>query len=919
MRFEHWFYTLPLRLRSLFRRAQVEQELDEELRYHLERQIEEHIAKGMTPEEARHATLRAMGGVEQRKEECRDMRRVRLIEDLIQDLRYGLRTLRKSPGFTAVAVLSLALGIGANTAIFSVADPLLIKSLPVKDPEQLVLLNTVDQRGALRERFSYPMFEQLRARTQVFSGIFAESWFARRVEMNSSEPGGQREKVKLKLVSGEYFQVLGVNAILGRTLTTADNQTPGEHPVVALSHRFWQRRFAGDVSVIGKAVTLEGQEFAVVGVTAPEFFGDDVGDLPDLWAPLMMNNIWDPDLSGLRNVRDDWLQIVARLRPDVRQEQAQAAVDLFLSQIKSEQSDLGKQAWASKIQLSSGRQGFSGRAGWLSEPLRVIMSVVGLVLLIACANIANLLLARAAKRSPEVAIRLTLGAGRLRLIRQFLTESALLAVAGVVLGLLLAWWSRHVILALISEYDSSITIGSIVVIGNSRVLGFTIVVSLLTTLLFGLAPALIATRQDVNSSLKAPASRRAPRSRTPFSRSLVIVQIALSLVLLTGTGLFVRTLRNLNAQDFGIATEHVIQGRIFAENAGYKKDQLPDLYRRILERLNSTPGIRSATMADAGFLQGITDGSCCIAVEGYSYRPDEERRIRTNGVMPGYFQTIGLPLLLGREFTPSEASSEPEKFAKVAIINETMARHYFGTENPLGKHLGWDDPQLGKGYPQWLPRFDRGDPRQFEIIGVAKDTFHQGLRGKTLPLIYFPSQGGQVLVARAAGPAPQMAPTIRRELQAIDKGLVIENLSTATQLLDQKLFMERLMAKLSGFFATLALLLACIGLYGVMSYDVSRRTHEIGIRMALGAQRRDVVGLVLRETMLLVVIGVITGLSAALATTRLITSMLYRLTPNDPLTIGLAGLLLLAVAALAGYLPARRAARVDPMEALRHE
>jgi len=919
MRLKHWLYTAPLRLRSLFRRNQVEQELDEELRYHIERQIEENIAKGMTPEEARYAALRAMGGVEQRKEECRDMRRVRLIEDLIQDLRYGLRTLRKSPGFTAVAVLSLALGIGVNTAIFSVVDPLMIRSLPVEDPEQLVVLRTVDQRGDVRERFSYPMFERLRARTQVFSGLFAESWFARRVEMNSSESGNQSEKVKLKLVSGEYFQVLGVNAILGRTLTTADNQTPGEHPVAVLNYRFWQRRFAGDVSVIGKGIMLDGQEFAIVGVTAPEFFGDEVGDGPDLWAPLMMDYIWYPDLSGLRNVRDDWLQIVARLRPDVRQEQAQAAVDLFLSQLKSEPSDLGKQAWASRIQLFSGRQGFSGRAGWLHEPLRVIMAVVGLVLLIACANIANLMLARAAKRAPEVAIRLTLGAGRLRLIRQFLTESALLAVAGVVLGLLLAWWSRRVILALVSEFDSSITIGSIVVIGNSRVLGFTIVVSMLTTLLFGLAPALIATRQDVNSSLKAPASRRAPRSRTPFSRSLVIAQIALSLVLLTGTGLFVRTLRNLSAQDFGIATERVIQGRISAEAAGYKKDQLPDLYRRILERLNSSPGIRSATMADAGFLQGITDGSCCIAVEGYSYRPDEERRIRTNGVMPGYFQTIGLPLPLGREFTPSEASSEPEKFAKVAIINETMARHYFGTENPLGKHLGWDDPQLGKGYPQWLPRFDRGDPRQFEIIGVAKDTFHQGLRGKTLPLIYFPSQGGDVLVARATGPAAPLASTIRREIQAVDKNLVIQNLVTANQRVDQSLFMERLMVKVSGFFATLALSLACIGLYGVMSYDVARRTHEIGVRMALGAQRRDVVGLVLRETMLLVVIGVITGLSAAMGATRLIASLLYGLTPNDPLTIGLASLLLLAVAALAGYLPARRAARVDPMIALRCE
>ncbi len=919
MRIKHWLYTIPLRLRSLFRRKQVEQELDEELRYHIERQIEENISRGMTPDEARYAALRAMGGVELRKEECRDMRRVRLIEDLAQDLRYGLRTLRKSPGFTAVAALSLALGLGANTAIFSVVDPLMIKSLPVKDPEQLVVFNTVDQRGELRERFSYPMFERLRDRTQVFSGLFAESWFARSIDMNGPEPGSQKEKVKLKLVSGEYFQVLGVNAILGRTLTTADNQSPGAHPVAVMNYRFWQRRFAGDVSVIGKSVMLEGQEFAIAGVTPPEFFGDEVGNGPDLWAPLMMNNIWDPALSGLRNVRDDWLQIVGRLRPDISEGQAQAAVDLFLSQVKSESSELGKQAWATRILLSPGRQGFSGRAGWLHEPLRAIMALVGLVLLIACANIANLLLARAAKRAPEVAIRLTLGAGRLRLIRQFLAESALLAGAGVVLGLLFAWWSRHIILALISEYVSSISVSSIVVIANARVLGFAIAVSLLTTLLFGLAPAIIATRQDVNTLLKAPVSRRTRSSRLSFSRSLVVAQIALSLILLTGTGLLIQTLRNLRSQDFGIATEHIIQARIFARDAGYKKDQLPDLYRRILEKMNSSPDIRSATMADAGFLQGITDGSCCIVVEGYNYPPDEGRRLRTNSVMPGYFQTIGLPLLLGRDFIPSETSSEPEKYAKVAIINETMARHYFGTANPLGKRFGWDDPQIGKGYPQWLPRFDRGDPRQFEIIGVAKDTFHQGLRGKTLPLIYFPSQGGEVLVARAAGPAAPLMATIRREIQAVDKNLVIDGLSTAPQRLDQALFMERLMAKVSGFFATLALLLACVGLYGVMSYDVARRTHEIGIRMALGAQRRDVIGLALRETMLLVGIGAIIGLCAAMGATRLIASMLYGLAPNDPLTIALAGLSLLAVAALAAYLPARRAARVDPMVALRHD
>ncbi|MCI0389066.1 MAG: ABC transporter permease [Acidobacteria bacterium] len=884
MRLKHWFYTVPLRLRSLFRRAQVEQELNEEIRYHIERQIEEHIAKGMTEEEARYAALRAMGGLEQRKEECRDTRRVKWIEDLMQDLRYGLHTLRKSPGFTAVAALSLALGIGANTAIFSLVDPVLIKSLPVKDPEQLVVLKTVDQGKETYTRLTYSNFVQLRALTQVFSGVFVGG-STDFVDMVGPEPGNQTESAKLALVSGEYFQVLGVNAILGRTLTTADDQKPGAHPVAVLSYRFWQRRFAGDVSAIGKVITLKKHPFTIIGVTAPEFSGDQVGRATDIWAPLMMMNIVynvGPDLSDMDGSA---IQIMARLRPGVREEQAQAALDIFFGQDKSEPGDLDKR---SKVVLSPGRLGFAGFRTRMSQPLRILMAAVGLVLLIACANVANLLLARAARRAPEVAIRLTIGAGRFRLIRQFLTESALLAAAGAVLGLLFAWWGHRIILALITEYDSSFTIGPIGVIPDARVLSFTIALSILTTLFFGVAPALIATRQDVNTVLKAPAP---PRSRLSLSRSLVIAQVALSLLLLTGAGLFVQTLRNLRARDVGFVPEHYIQGWIFAEDAGYKEAQLPGLYSRILERLNTVPGVRSATMAGAGFL--------------YYNNYYGENLIYP--VRPGYFQAIGLPLLLGRDFTPQEVISEPEYdekgsiIPKVAIINETMARHYFGTANPIGKSFGFG---ISK-YPT-------------KIVGVVKDSVYGKLRDNP-QAIYYPSQGGNLLLVRAAGPAASLVATIRREIQAVDKNLEVGDIYTASQLLDQELFLERLLAKLSGFFSLLALLLACVGLYGVMSYDVARRTHEIGIRMALGAQRRDVAGLVMRETMLLVVIGIIIGLTGALATTRLITSLLYGLKPNDPLTIALASLLLLTVAALAGYLPARRAARVDPMVALRHE
>jgi predicted permease len=909
MRLTHWFYTIPLRLRSLFRRRQVEQELDEELSYHLERQIEEHIAKGMTPEEARYAAMRAMGGIERRKEECRDMRRVRLIEELVQDVRYGLRTLRKSPGFTAVAVLSLALGIGANTAIFSLLDPILLRLLPVKDPEQLVVLSRVNQRSEHGHWFSYPMYEQLRARTQAFSGIFATN-SVRSTEMVSPGPGDQTEKARLQLVSGEYFQVLGVNAIHGRVLTPADNQIPGAHPVAVLSYRYWKHRFAGDVSVIGKGITLKKQPLTIIGVTTPDFFGAEWGDEPDIWAPMMMVNTleWRPtDLSDV-----DFM-MMARLLPDVREEQAQAALDIVLGQIRSELSDLGnKSGDLSKISLSPGRQGFMGSRTWLSKPLRILMAVVGLVLLIACANIANLLLARAARRAPEIAIRLTIGAGRFRLIRQLLTEGVLLAAAGAVLGLLFAWWGCRAILALMSEWDTSgdtsIAIG-VGVISDARILGFTLAVSFLTTLLFGLAPALIATRQDINTALKAPAPPRLPRSRISLSRSLVIAQVALSLLLLTGAGLLAQTLHNYRAR-IGFPAEQIVHFGINLQARGYQPEQL-------LERLKSLPGVRSAT-AEAWWDMHWKSQACCIAVDGYDHRPDEDNTIQTKHVRPGYFQTIGLPLLYGRDFTTQEISSEPEKLARVAIIDESMARRYFGTTSPLGKRLGWGDPHLGTARVLPGQRFDRGNPRQFEIIGVAKDAVYSDLRDKARPMIYFPGRDVERFVVRAAGPGAPLVAMIRQELQFFDKNLA-PDIQVANQRLDNDLFMERLLAMLSSFFALLALLLACVGLYGVLSYDVARRTHEIGIRMALGAQRRDVVSLVMRETMLLVVIGVIIGLSASLGATRFIASLLYGLTPNDPLTIALASLLLLTVAALAGYLPARKAARVDPMVALRHD
>jgi predicted permease len=589
-------------------------------------------------------------------------------------------------------------------------------------------------------------------------------------------------------------------------------------------------------------------------------------------------------------------------------------MNMFIGQIKSEPGDLSKHGWISRIVLTPGGQGFSGFRAWMAQPLRILMAVAGLVLFISCANISNLLLGRAAKRTSEVAIRMAAGAGRFRLIRQFLTESALLAAAGTILGLFLAWWGCRIILTFISEYDPSIKIGEIGLIPNTRVLTFTIGVSLIATLLFGLAPALIATRQDLNTALKSPAR---PRSRFSLARSLVIAQVALSLFLLTVAGLFIQTLRNLRTLDLAFDAEHVIQGSMNLRAGGYKPEQLPALYDQVLERLNSTPGVRSASLGGWWGLGGKKAEVCCITVQGYIHKSGESRYLPTKRVRPGYFRTLGLPLLHGRDFTPQEISSDPEKSGKVAIVNETLAHRYFGTADPVGKRFGWGNPQFAIENPLGQ-QFEGGDSTQFEIIGVVKDAVYGNLRDETRPLIYFASDDGAGFVVRTEGPAAPLLGAIRREIQAVDKSLA-PSLWLVSQMLDEELFSERLMAKLATIFSLLALLLAAVGLYGVMSYDVSRRTHEIGIRMALGAQTVDIRRLMVEQGMALVLIGIGIGLLVSLASTRLLKTLLFGVSATDPLTFIMITALLVVVTLLACWIPAWRATKVDPMIALHCE
>ena len=894
------------RIIGIFRKRNLEQELDKEIQSHLEMLIEDNIRRGMSPDEARYAAMRSFGGVDQIKEVYRDRRGFPVVETTLQDLRFSIRVLRRSPVYTLVVVLTLAIGIGANTAIFSLVDAVLIKMLPVKNPEQLVAIETFNQRGE-RINFSYPLFEQLRDHTHTFTGVFAAIDGTSDMEFIGPAPNAQPLPVEVQLVSGEYFPVLGVNARTGRTLTVDDNKVPGAHPVAVISYAFWQKALGGDASIVGKGIKLKNQPFTIVGVTPPEFFGESVGRAPDIWVPLMMQPQFDRGESFLTLPNMGWLRAMARLESGQTQEQAQAASAVWLSQVQSDKGELGRNARRLRnVEIVNGSKGLSETRKKFSKQLWILTAVVGLLLLIACANVANLLLVRATMRAKEVAVRLAIGAGRWRLVRQFLTESLLLAFAGGLLGLFFAWWGSKLLLVMASEGASPIPIN---VSPNLRTLSFTMLVALITAVLFGLTPALSATRQDVNTTLKV---NTVASSQLSLSRLLVIVQVALSLLLITGAGLFVQTLLNLRHRDLGFEADKVLQVRIDTNSAGYKDDQLPDLYARLLSAVESVPGVVSVSTSDSGFKTG-NSSTCCIAVEGYTFSANEDRQIRTDRVAPGYFQTIGLPILFGRDFLPQDLTPEDKAPAnnkgrsvpKLAVINKAMARRYFGDANPVGKRFGWGDPPDVK--------------YNIEIIGVANNANDGNLREETPSLIYFPGRRGRLLVVRAAGASDSVAASVGAEIRAIDKNLVVSKIKTIPQLVDQSLILEKLVAKLSSFFGVLALLLAAIGLYGVMAFAVVRRTKEIGIRIALGAKPSRVQWMVMRETLLMVVVGVLIGIPAALAATRLISSLLYGLNPNDPITVSLAILVIVVSAILAGFLPARTASRVDPLIALKYE
>jgi predicted permease len=907
---------LLLRFGGLFNKQRKDRELNEEIESHLQLHIEDNLRLGMTPEEARRQAMIKLGGIESTKEAYRDQRGVPLFETVWRDVRYGLRVLRKSPGFTAIVVVTLALGIGANTAVFSLLDAVALKTLPVRKPEELVLFNWLSgpQRmarsvlGDIRQdpasglttstSFSNLTFERWRDDPQALAEIFA--FTPRGLSVGAD---GEAEFVNGQLVSGGYYTGLGVQPILGRTITVEDDRVASS-AVAVITHRYWQRRFGLDPAVLGRTIQVGNIPCTIIGVTPPGFHGAlQIGQSPDVSIPLAMEPRLSAASSRLAQPWVWWLRIMGRVKPGVSAERARARLEVLFQQSAEEgwtmapaqdRQDGGARD-RPRLRASDGSQGLTELRRKHAQSLTILMAVVGLVLVMACANVANLLLVRAEARRKEMATRLAVGAGRMRLIRQLLAESVLLAGLGGVLGAALAYWGKDLLLALQPWGGAGLALELGV---DVRVLSFMIAVSLCTGLLFGLAPAFRATRIDLAPALKENTRNSTSGGRSLLSKTLVIVQVAVSLLLLIGAGLFTRTLRNLQSLETGFNRENLLTFGLNPELNHYPGTQIAQLLQRLRQRLEAIPGVRSATLSQYPLLAGSRN-------DAPVFLPSEPAvaagSVAVNDVAANFLPTLEIPLLRGRGLTERDNERAP----KVAIINEALARKYFGQEDPLGRRIGV------------------GPEKQVEIVGIARDSKYFELRGAMPPTVYLPyfqePAGSAYFTVRTIGEPAAAIAMVRQAVREVDGSLPLGDLRTLRQQMEASWAQERFFASLSTSFGLLALLLAAIGLYGVMAYSVARRTNEIGVRLSLGAQRRDVVRLVMGESLWLVAFGIGLGLVTAMAVTRLIANWLFGLTPNDPETMAVATLLLVAVAALAGYLPARRAARVDPMVALRYE
>jgi predicted permease len=916
-------------LKKLFQKSVLKREIDEELRFHIEQRTAENIAAGMSLEDAVREARKRFGNFQTVREQCRESRGASFGETTVQDVRFGLRMLRKNPGFAAVAVLTLALGIGANTAIFSLINAALLKALPVQNPRQLILLEWASRgggpatmnglegnwseekgRGVVSSSFSMPYYEQARSQNHVFSDMLA---IAANGSTLTVRYNGQPERASAELVSGTFFSTLGVQPILGRALTQDDDRVSAS-PAAVISYGYWQRRFGADSAVVGRTITVNGAALTIVGVSPPEFFGIQPGRAVEVWVPLHMRPLMEgQSTSTIFTDRDTWwVVVVGRLKPGVTAEMARADLELILQQnIASDVKSDTKAEVIPHIDVQPGSNGLSELRNQFSESLFILMTVVALVLLIACANVAGLLLARAASRQKEIAVRLAVGAPRGRLVRQLLTESLLLAGLGGAFGLLLAYWGSHLMAMTLAMGRDPVTL---TVTPDLRVLGFAVLVSVLTAILFGLSPALRSTRVDLAPALKGAcenSSDRMPSRRRMglgLGQGLVALQVALSLVLLLGAGLFVRTLTNLEKVKTGFDARNLLLFGVDPTQDGFKDRRLAAFYVEFSRRLRLLPGVRSVSMSQATLISGGVS-SLTIKLQGYVPKPgekDDNVKVSVNWVGPNFFETLGIPLMLGRTLGETDRDETP----RVAVVNQQFVRKYLGDANPLGRRLGSNEDK---------------NHRDFEIVGVVGDAKFDSLRNDVPPTIYFAllqemeELGSVHYEIRTVGNPMDMAKAVRQVAQEMNANLPLYDLTSQTNQIDQGLFRERLFAWLTSLFGALAGLLACIGIYGIVSFAVSRRTREFGVRIALGARTSHLFAMVIGQGMKVTAFGLVAGLALALAATRLMKSLLFGVTPADPWTFGTVTLMLIGVVFLACWLPARRATKVDPMTALRHE
>lgn len=904
MRLEHWLYTVPLRLRTLFRRRSADRELDDELRDHLEQKITQLVATGVSVRQARRAALIELGGMEKAKEECREMRKVNFIQNSLQDLHYALRVLRKSPGFAAVAIVTLALGIGANTAIFSVVNAVLLKPLNYKDPSSLTLVwENLPRISLWRNVVSPANFIDWQDQNHAFAGMAA--FLDQPVNLTGA---GQPEQVDVEFVSPNFFAILGAQPMLGRSFSPEDVEkgvvsggqaktgvNPSKAHIVVLSYGLWKSKFGADPNIIGKSVELNGEAITVVGVMGPDFdwYVSEFSfthERPQLWTPLEMDATWHDRTKVGR-----FLRVIGRVRPGVPVTQAQAQMNVIAANLAARYPKYDK-GWG--VTLVPLRDEVSGA---FRPALLILLGAVGLVLLIACANISSLLLSRAAGRRREIAIRVALGASRRRIAQQLLTESILLGVIGGVLGALVAVWATE---SLVHAASASLLDFAEVSV-NWHILAFAAGATLLAGLLAGLLPSLMTARAEVASALPeggrtSSAGRKSLAARSVF----VVAEISLALVLLAGSSLLIQSFYQLMNVDTGFHVSHLLTFQISLPEKKYNDQARAAFFNQLLGKVRALPGAISASGDVTPPFSGVGAATDFAIVGEPPLPPGESHGTDVRVVEPDYFRTMGIPLLRGRTFNEREFAQQ----TNVVVINRVFADQYFPGKNPLGQKVIIDMKDTN------LPD---------EIVGVVGDVHESDLATAPAPVAYWPysemAYSTMTVVVRTATLPLSLVPAIREALGQIDSDQPMAKISTMDQLIANSVSRSRFTMLLLSCFAGLALVLACIGIYGVIAYSVTQRTHEIGIRLALGAQRRDVLLLILRQGARLAAIGVAIGLAGALALTRLMTTLLYGVSPSDPWTFAGVSVLLTLVALLACYIPARRAMKVDPMVALRYE